>query len=340
MKTSPNRNAGTALTGTIVAAFGRHYQVLPDSPPLSSPTSAFTPAAALDPAGHDTAPNPLAGATDGNPLKCVPRGKKSVYACGDRIAFNPTGEGQGVIERLEPRDNLLWRSDAFREKLIASNLTQIVIVVATEPSFSDLLISRCITAAEDQRLKSLIVLNKADLADRLTAARSLLQPFAALGYRIVETSALSGADVLRPWLRGERSILVGQSGMGKSTLTNALIPEAEAATREISEALDTGKHTTTFARLYPFEQDGCLIDSPGLQAFGLAHVEADALAACFVEFRELLGTCRFRDCRHEAEPGCGLQGALQAGHIHPRRFEHFKQIRAEIEQAGRQQRGW
>ncbi len=291
----------------MTAAFGRHYEV--------------------EIAGTDTR------------LSCYPRGKKSVFACGDEVDVAPSGSGQGVITHLHPRRNLLWRSDAFREKLIAANLSLVVIVVATEPPFSDLLVSRCISAAESQQLDVLIVLNKADLAERLPAARQALAPFAALGYRVVELSALAGVGALAEHLAGARSILVGQSGMGKSTLTNALVPEAGAATREISEALASGKHTTTFARLYPFD-GGWLIDSPGLQAFGLAHLDQDDLAASFVEFRPHLGRCRFRDCRHDAEPGCALHAALDTGEIHPRRFEHYRLIRDEIVTARRQAQGW
>ena len=134
--------------------------------------------------------------------------------------------------------------------------------------------------------------------------------------------------------------------MGKSTLINALIPEANAATREISAALDSGKHTTTFARLYaldgqmPDDARGWIIDSPGLQVFGLAHLGPDELAECFIEFRPLLGRCRFRDCRHEEEPGCALLEALADGRVHPRRFEHYRSIRAEIAEAKRLNPGW
>lgn len=302
---SSKRGKSATITGTIIAAFGRHYEI--DTPQ--------------------------------GRLRCSTRGKKSIYACGDTVDVAPGGDEQGVIEHLHTRHNLLWRSDAFREKLIAANLSHIAIVVATEPGFSDLLVSRCIAAAESQDITPLIVLNKADITDRLAFARAQLAPFVALGYQVVEVSALDGAIALTKALSGQRSILVGQSGMGKSTLTNALVPEAEAATREISTALDTGKHTTTFARLYPLG-DGWLIDSPGLQAFGLAHLSADTVAECFTEFRPYLGRCRFRDCRHEAEPGCALLGALEAGQIHPRRFEHYRIIRKEIAEARRVNPGW
>ncbi|MER2555350.1 MAG: ribosome small subunit-dependent GTPase A [Thauera sp.] len=302
----------THTAGLVVAAFGRHYEV-------------------------DTA---------GGRLRCYPRGKKSSYACGDEIEVVPGGHDQGVIETLHPRRNLLWRSDAFREKLIASNLSHLVIVVATEPGFSDLLVSRCIAAAESQDITPLIVLNKADLADRLAGARAQLAPFRTLGYEVLEVSALHGADTLRKRLAGLQAIFVGQSGMGKSTLTNAIVPEAHAATREISDALDSGKHTTTFARLYPLPvaadeaRGGWLIDSPGLQVFGLAHLSADDLAEAFIELRPHLGRCRFRDCRHDNEPGCALLGAVASGAIHPRRWEHYRAIRSEIAEARRLNPGW
>ena len=307
-----NKKDSDTVDGLVVAAFGRHYEV----------------------------------ATAGGRLQCYTRGKKSSFACGDHVEIEPGGDGQGVINTLKPRRNLLWRSAAFREKLIAANLSHILIVVATEPGFSDLLVSRCIAAAESQDITPIIILNKADLGERLEASRAQLAPFRALGYEVIEVSALRGADGLLKRLSTLHAILVGQSGMGKSTLTNALIPEAKAATREISEALDSGKHTTTFARLYaldgqpPDDARGWLIDSPGLQVFGLAHLGADELAECFIEFRPLLGKCRFRDCRHEAEPGCALLEALSSGRIHPRRFEHYRSIRSEIAEAKRLNPGW
>ena len=231
-----------------------------------------------------------------------------------------------MIERIAPRRSLLHRSDAFREKLIAANVTQIIIVVAAEPSFSDELLARCLIAAFDQQLAVLIVLNKCDLSDAANAARKRLAPYTAIGYRVLELSAKQDVSSLRPYLHGHTSVLVGQSGMGKSTLINALLPDAQAATREISTALDSGKHTTTHARLYRIDENSGLIDCPGVQAFGLHHLSFGGIEQGFVEFAQYLGQCRFRDCRHAHEPGCALRNAVAEGKIDARRLELFQQI--------------
>ena len=263
---------------------------------------------------------------DGTLLPCFPRGKKSEIACGDRVDIMRTSDDQGVVEAIQPRVSLLYRSNEIRQKLIAANVDQLVIVVATEPAFSDELVARALLAAESEEIAPLIVLNKCDLADKLPAARQRLATLAGLGYPILELSALNHAEDLRPWLAGKTSVLVGQSGMGKSTLVNALIPEANAATREISQALDSGKHTTTHATLYHLDGNSDLIDSPGLQEFGLGHLDRQEIEIAFREFRPFLGQCRFRDCRHDREPGCALRAALEAGTIDPGRFASYHRI--------------
>jgi len=243
----------------------------------------------------------------------------------DSSTANGTGS-QGVIERIAPRSSLLHRSVAFREKLIAANVTQIIVVVAAEPSFNDELLARCLVAAFDQKLEVLIVLNKCDLSAAAGAARKRLIPYRAIGYRVQELSAIQDVSALRPFLRGHTSVLVGQSGMGKSTLINALLPDAKAVTREISTVLDSGKHTTTHARMYKIDSSSNLIDCPGVQAFGLHHLSFGGIEQGFVEFAQYLGQCRFHDCRHKHEPGCALRNAVAEGNIDARRLVLFQHI--------------
>ena len=263
---------------------------------------------------------------DGELLPCLTRGKKSEVACGDAVEIQRTGDAQGVIEKISPRKSLLYRSDAFRQKLIAANITQIIVVVASEPSFSDELLARCLIAAHDQQLATLIVLNKCDLLEAAMTARAQLEPYRAIGYRILELSAKNDVAPLTPFLQGHSSVMVGQSGMGKSTLINALLPDAHAATREISSALNSGKHTTTHARLYHLNQNSHLIDCPGVQAFGLHHLDFGEIEEGFVEFAPYRGQCRFNNCRHLHEPGCALKQAAEEGKIDARRLKLFQEI--------------
>lgn len=287
--------------GLVTAAFGRHYEVT---------------------------------RADASIVIGLPRGKKSVYACGDRVTLGPLHGNEAPLISHASRLSLLYRSDQWKQKLIAANATQVILVVATEPSFSPELISRALVAARHERLRSVIVLNKCDLTASLSTARAALAPFAALDLPIVELSARQDASPIEPWLKQHVSVLVGQSGMGKSTLVNALLPGAGAATREISTALDTGKHTTTYTRLYFLpDGDGALIDSPGLQTFGLAHLTRGEIELGFAEFLPFLGHCRFRDCRHENEPGCAIRAAVKSGQIHRERLAHFLNIVRENEAA-------
>jgi ribosome biogenesis GTPase len=287
------RSGGPPQTGTIVAAFGRGYLVECDG---------------------------------GGLLDCVNRGKKGGLACGDRVRAGISAPGQGVIESVEPRRSLLYRSDAFREKLIAANVTQMAIVVSGHPLFSEELLNRCLVAAEWQGLRALIVLNKSDLEQESARAWAALAPYAGLGYPVIPLSARHDATPLRELLRGQCTVLVGQSGMGKSTLVNALVPGAAAPTREISRALGAGRHTTTHARLYRLDGASRVIDSPGMQEFGLHHLGERDMAEAFPEFRPLLGSCRFNDCRHAGEPGCAIAAAVEAGGIGAQRLEFYRRM--------------
>jgi ribosome biogenesis GTPase len=264
-------------------------------------------------------------------LTCFPRGKRSTLACGDRVEVARTAPGQGVVEEIAPRSALLYRSDQFRQKLIAANVTQIVIVLAVVPSFYEELLNRCIAAAENQRLSLVIVLNKFDLAQESAGAIARLALYSDLGYRVIPLSAKRDISPLRPALSGQVNVLIGQSGMGKSTIINALIPGAGAATAEISAALDSGRHTTTHARLYHLDPTCALIDSPGMQEFGLHHLTQQDIADAFLEFRPLLGHCRFHNCRHLVEPGCAIAQSEAEGKIDARRLDAYRKLVKEID---------
>lgn len=263
--------------------------------------------------------------TEHGALPCQVKGRHLRAVCGDHVEVRRDGDA-GVIEAVLPRASLLYRSDAFKHKAIAANVTQLAVVVAARPSFSLELVQRCILAAEDQGITSLLVLNKTDLPET-AVARERLAPLVRLGYPLVAVSALGDVTPLQTALHGHTTLLIGQSGMGKSTLVNTLFPGADVATGEYSEALDSGRHTTTHARLHRLDAASAVIDSPGLQEFALQHLDAAALAHAFVEFRPYLGLCRFRDCQHEHEPGCRVREAVAAGDIDVQRLQLFQTLR-------------
>ena len=213
--------------------------------------------------------------------------------------------------------------------MLAANVTQVVIVLATQPSFYEALLNRCLIAAEAANINALIVLNKCDLADN-DSAKQKLALYTSLGYQVVPLSAKEDISSLTPYLSNHTSILVGQSGMGKSTIINALLPSASVRTQEVSSVLDSGKHTTTATHLYHLDANSQLIDSPGLQEFGLHHLSTGELEHAFVEFRPFLGKCRFNNCKHLQEPDCAITGALETNQITPERLAIYKMLRTEI----------
>ena len=267
---------------------------------------------------------------DGSRASCVTRGKKTDLACGDRVEIALTDKAEGVVDRLLPRTSLLYRSNAYRSKFLAANVTQAVIVLATVPGFYEELLNRCLVAAEAAQIDTIIVLNKCDLGNADEALRRL-QRYARLGYTVLPLAAKRDIEPLREQLRGHTSVLVGQSGMGKSTIVNALLPGLDLRTQEISEALDSGKHTTTAAHLYHLDADSHLIDSPGMQEFGLHHLSGDELEHAFIEFRPYLGHCRFSNCRHLQEPDCAVQEAVAAQAIEAERLAGYQTLLREIE---------
>lgn len=267
---------------------------------------------------------------DGTLLDCAVRGRRRDVVCGDRVTVAPDGSGRGVIEEVAPRASVLFRSDARREKVIAANVTQVAVVVAAVPPFDEDLVSRCLAAAEHGGLKALIVLNKIDLPES-PGAREALAAYERLGYRVIAVSAKRDVAPLRERLAGEVSVLVGQSGMGKSTIVNMLVPDAAARTAEISAALGSGRHTTTHAKLYRLGAGTAIVDSPGMQIFGLHHLTPGDAVNAFVELRAYAGKCRFRDCRHLDEPGCAVAAACAEGRIAPGRLASYRKLARELE---------
>ena len=294
------------LFGLVMAAHGRHYLV-------------------------------EAGAESDRMLfNCVTRGKKSDVAVGDVVEYKLTSKNQGVIEAITERKTLLYRSDQYRSKLLAANLTQLFIVVATEPGFSDDLISRALVSAEAGGIRPHLVLNKIDVTALLPAATKRLDMYRKMGYPVHLVSARTNPEqtlaTLLPLLEGQSTILIGQSGMGKSSLINLLIPDADIATREISAALDTGKHTTTFVRSFHLDERSTIIDSPGFQEFGLHHLSEGMLERAFPEFRPFLGQCKFYNCHHHTEPSCAILAGVQSGAITAMRHQMFEQLVHEAAQ--------
>lgn len=266
---------------------------------------------------------------DGKTYEATTRKKRIDFACGDQVHINHINQQQVVIEDYLPRSSLLYRQDSTRSKLIAANVTLMLIVLAAVPTPSEMLLQRALLAAEAAQIQPLIVLNKADLPENDIWLQKI-SFYQGLGYELINISALRDVKKLRNRLQDECAILLGQSGMGKSTLTNALLGNVQARVGEISTALDSGRHTTTHAQLYDLDKNSQLIDSPGLQAFGLHHIQIANLLSYFPDMRSYIGKCRFHNCSHRQEPGCVLKQAVNEHKIEPERLLFLQNITNEL----------
>jgi ribosome biogenesis GTPase / thiamine phosphate phosphatase len=290
--------------GRVVAAHGRHFVV--ESPELER-------------------------------VLCLPRGKKSECVVGDLVRWQPTNErgDEGVIEHIEPRRNLLHRQDEWRTKSFAANLDQVLVIVAGQPMFSEGQLARALIAAASADIDAQVLLNKADLP-QTADARQRLAPYRAMGIAVHEAAMKAAPDAARaliaPLLAGRTTLVLGPSGMGKSTLINLMVPSAAAQTGEISIALNAGRHTTTTTTWYWLNgtRDAALIDSPGFQEFGLRHVDALQLPGLMPDLRAHAGGCKFYNCTHRHEPGCAVIAAVERGEISTSRWRIYGEIADEL----------
>ncbi len=285
----------------------------------------------------------------GEHVNAYAKGKRSDVVCGDEVQVSRSGDA-AVIERVEARRNSLFRQDETRTKVFAANLDQVLFMVAGKPTFNDDLLGRAMMACHVAQVPVVIALNKRELPEA-QAARERLSLYTQLGYSVVECSAkpavaqdavtqesVTQEDELAPIkvvLSGKTTLVLGGSGVGKSTLINALVPDAKAATQVISEALNSGKHTTTATLAYQLDESSVLMDSPGFQTFGLQHLSASQLADAMPEFhtaREQHGGCKFYNCTHLREPGCAVLAAIGQGEIAPMRHALYAQVLEELQQ--------
>ncbi|RKF14519.1 small ribosomal subunit biogenesis GTPase RsgA [Alginatibacterium sediminis] len=272
---------------------------------------------------------------DGLIFRCNIRRTVESIVCGDQVLFRRSHVVQsgisGIIEAVHERRTVLTRPDYYDGiKAIAANLDQVFIVSAILPELSLNIIDRYLVAIEDVGLAPVILVNKVDLLSEqeLEELSQKLEIYRSLGYPVMYSSTHKslGFEQIHQQLKGHTSIFVGQSGVGKSSLVNQLLPEQDILTKEVSEVSGLGQHTTTTARLYSLPQGGQLIDSPGVREFQLWHLEKERVTWGFREFREPVEHCRFRDCKHEGDPGCGLQAAIDNHQIDPVRHDSFLRI--------------
>ncbi len=267
--------------------------------------------------------------------RCNIRRTINSLVCGDEVVWRrslqPQSGIQGVIEAVQERRSVLSRPDFYDGlKPVAANIDLLIIVSAVLPALSLNIIDRYLVAAEAMQIKPLLLLNKIDLlsAEQRAVVEQQLDTYRAIGYEILLLSAKTGEGMLQldQYLQSGTSIFVGQSGVGKSSLVNNLLPELQVVTQEVSDNSGLGQHTTTVARLYHLPDGGNLIDSPGIREFALWHLEPDEVLWGFKEFRPWLGRCKFRDCKHADDPGCALHHAVDIGEISAERFDNYHKI--------------
>ena len=294
----------------------------------------------------------LVESPDGRRTICHPRGKKSQVVVGDKVQWLAS-EDEGTIERIDERRNLLYRQDEIRTKAFAANLDQALILIAAEPEFSESQLTRALIACEAAKIAPIIALNKSDLQEPFERAWQRLAAYRHMHYGVLPLSLKLSQEAdqaaLMKRLKGKTTLVLGPSGVGKSTLVNLLAPQSKdqlgefVKTQEISQALNSGKHTTTSTTLYWLDdsRETALIDSPGFQEFGLHHIEPTQLASLMPDLAQHLGNCKFYNCTHLHEPGCDVRQnvifeakmATSRQEISARRYEIYSGLFVELNQS-------
>jgi len=306
MTTRREREQQVVVEGRVVADFGREFLVeLPDR----------------------------------RQIVCTRKGKRQDAACGDFVEVKLTGSAQGSIIRVGTRRNLLFRSDEWREKTLAANVDQVVILLAPKPMYSEAFLNLSLVACEAARIPVIVALNKSDLPEHAAALASL-KNYIKVGYPVITMSAKSDISPLKPHLEGQLTLLVGQSGMGKSKTVNALVMNDVARVGELSANLGSGTQTTTFSRMYRLDRDTAIIDTPGFQSFGLFHLTEDQIGEAIREFRPYLGNCKFNDCAHRSEPGCAIIEAAAKGKITAERLSFYQVLIEQHRELHEQHPDW
>lgn len=273
------------------------------------------------------------GEQAGQIVRCFVRANIDSLVTGDRVVWRRGKNDTGVIVARLDRDNLLQRPDNFGAlKPVAANIDHIILVIAPEPEPHDNLIDRYLVASESTDIPAVILLNKTDLITKQNreAIEQLLARYEALGYPVVQTSAAESqsqpAPEVEALVRDRTSVFVGQSGVGKSSIIQTLLPDTAIRVGAVSESTGKGVHTTTTAKLFHLPLGGDLIDSPGIREFGLWHMTPQEVEYGFREIRPLIGYCKFRNCRHLGDPGCALEAAVDEGTVSPERLKSFHRI--------------
>ena len=260
---------------------------------------------------------------DRRQVVCSRKGKRQDATCGDFVEVRLVGAAQGSIERVGTRRNLLFRSDQFREKMLAANVDQAVVLLAPKPAYNEAFLNLSLVACEAARIPVIVALNKQDLPEH-AAAMASLEPFRKIGYTVISMSAKYDPSNLTPHLGNKVTLFVGQSGVGKSRTVNALVLNDVARVGELTASRETGAHTTTFSRMYRLDRDTAIVDTPGFQSFGLFHLTEDQIGEAMPEFRPFLGRCKFNDCSHLNEPGCEVIAASKRGEISAQRLSFYQ----------------